>query len=87
MDESISEFEMSGSDMGISSESESAGSAGSVVSSDSDEFSEGSDAEGDISGEDWDELERKAEQHDNKRREREDFGGDVDPRRKKSKGR
>ncbi|KAJ1341621.1 hypothetical protein BSLG_003810 [Batrachochytrium salamandrivorans] len=67
------------------------GSSGSDASgsgfSDSGSGSGSGSGEEDASGEDWDELERKAEQHDRKRHDREQEQGDDDHRRAGKKGR
>ncbi|KAJ1332545.1 hypothetical protein BSLG_008847 [Batrachochytrium salamandrivorans] len=90
-EESESEFEMSGSASGVSGSDSDETSQGSDASgsgfSDSGSGSGSGSGEEDASGEDWDELERKAEQHDRKRHDREQEQGDDDHRRAGKKGR
>ncbi|KAJ1339695.1 hypothetical protein BSLG_005728 [Batrachochytrium salamandrivorans] len=75
-EDSISEFEMSGSSSaGSESDSDDSENDGSNVSGS--DFSESGSGE-DESGEDWDELERKAAQHDRKRHDREEGRADRD---------
>ncbi|KAI8915126.1 FACT complex subunit-domain-containing protein [Entophlyctis helioformis] len=85
--ESGSEFGMSGSDADMSeSESEESDYDSDASASDSESSGSGSgdDGSGESSGDDWDELERKAEQDDRKRRVREE-GRDEDERRPNAK--